>query len=69
MASEGVSVLVLLGVAISFMALVVGVLGLVPKWVPFLEDHEREFRWLMFLIGGGLVVRFVLEYLGLWPWA
>ena len=27
------------------------------------------FRWLMLLVGGGLVVRFVLEYLGLWPWA
>ena len=41
MASEGVSVLVLLGVAISFMALVVGVLGLVPKWVPFLEARPH----------------------------
>ena len=27
------------------------------------------FRWLMLLVGGGLVVRFVLEYLGLWSWA
>jgi len=35
----------------------------------FLEDHEDAFRWLMLLIGGGLVVRFVLESLGAWPWA
>ena len=35
----------------------------------FLEEHEDAFRWLMLLVGGGLVVRFVLEYLGVWPWA
>ena len=35
----------------------------------FLEDHEREFRWLMFVVGAGLVARFILEGLGLWPWA
>jgi len=34
-----------------------------------LEDHEDAFRWLMLLIGGGLLLRFVLETLGAWPWA
>ena len=41
MASEGISVLAVLGVVISFMALVVAVLGLVPKWVPFLEARPH----------------------------
>jgi hypothetical protein len=34
----------------------------------FLEEHEDAFRWLMVLLGIGLVVRFLLEGVGLWPW-
>ena len=34
-----------------------------------LEEHEDASRWFVLLIGGGLVVRFVLETLGAWPWA
>ena len=34
-----------------------------------LEEHEDAFRWFVLLIGGGLVLRFVLEALGAWPWA
>jgi len=46
----------------------------VAKWrgsysEKFMEDHEDAFRWLMLLIGGGLLLRFVLETLGAWPWA
>jgi hypothetical protein len=34
----------------------------------FLEKHEDAFRWLMFLIGLGLVARFLLEnVVGWWP--
>jgi len=28
-----------------------------------------QFAWLMLFIIGGLVLRFVLEALGAWPWA
>ena len=34
-----------------------------------LEEHEDAFRWFVLLIRGGLVVRFVLDALGAWPWA
>ncbi len=34
----------------------------------FVNEHEDFFRWLLWLIIGGLVVRFVLEGFGLWPW-
>lgn len=35
----------------------------------FIEEHEGFFRWLLIFAIGGLVARFVLEGLGLWPWA
>ena len=35
----------------------------------FMEEHEDAFRWLMLFIIGGLVLRFVLETPGAWPWA
>ena len=35
----------------------------------FLEEHEDAFAWFMLFIIGGLVLRFVLEALGAWPWA
>jgi len=34
-----------------------------------LEEHEDAFRWFVLFIIGGLVVRFLLEALGAWPWA
>jgi hypothetical protein len=45
----------------------------VAKWKgseteKFINEHEDFFRWLLWLIIGGLVVRFVLEGFGLWPW-
>jgi hypothetical protein len=34
-----------------------------------IQEHEHEFaRFMLFLIGA-LVLRFVLEALGAWPWA
>jgi len=35
----------------------------------FLEEHEDAFAWFMLFLIGGLVLRFVLEALGAWPWA
>ena len=34
-----------------------------------MQEHEDAFVWFMLVIGGGLVLRFVLESLGAWPWA
>jgi len=34
-----------------------------------MQQHEDAFAWFMLLIGGGLLLRFVLESLGAWPWA
>lgn len=34
----------------------------------FIEENEGFFRWVLIFIIGGLVVRFVLEGFGLWPW-
>ena len=34
-----------------------------------LEEHATAFRWFALVVFLLLVARFVLEGLGLWPWA
>ena len=34
-----------------------------------IKEHEDAARWFLVVLGCLLVARFVLEYLGLWPWA
>ena len=33
-----------------------------------LTGYEDEARWLMMVVGGLAVLRFMLEYVGQWPW-
>ena len=33
-----------------------------------LQENEGLVRWVLVVVLGGLVVRFILEALGLWPW-
>lgn len=33
-----------------------------------IQEHEDEFAWFMLILTGLLVLRFVLEALGAWPW-
>jgi hypothetical protein len=34
-----------------------------------IQEHEDEFAWFTLILVGALVLRFVLEDLGAWPWA
>lgn len=34
----------------------------------FVEEHESGCGWVLAALLGGLVVRFIVEGLGLWPW-
>ena len=34
-----------------------------------IEERQGEFAWFMLILIGLLVLRFVLEALGAWPWA